>query len=104
MGIFIKHKKCDACAFVKTGHTPGSGYGTDYFCSKKNNKKVAGYVEWDSELPLIPNWCPLKLAEEIFEKAVEIAGDDLQAVLLTDPNKDLREFSKKLFKKGNKNV
>ena len=34
----------------------------DYYCGV-NNKKIAGYVEHDSEMPKVPNWCTLSSKE-----------------------------------------
>lgn len=31
----------------------------DYFC-KRNGKNIAGYVERKSEMPEVPQWCPLR--------------------------------------------
>mgnify|MGYP003385489156 CR=1 FL=1 len=60
------------CPYVKTERTAGAGYAEDYFCTKakKVNGKfrmIAGYVEWDSDLPKpgeFPKWCPLFEPEE----------------------------------------
>lgn len=59
------------CPHVVKVHTPGSGYAQDYLCRKARKKNgeyrlIAGYVEWDSELPKdgeFPKWCPLFEAE-----------------------------------------
>ena len=99
MSLFLDFTKCDKCPYAKTERTPGAGYALDYFCSRKNGRKVAGYVEWDSDMPLIPSWCPLYLAEKAFAKAVSIGGEKLEAELLTDPNVDMRDFAKNLFEK-----
>ena len=32
----------------------------DYMCEKAN-RKIAGAVEWPSEIPEVPNWCPIKI-------------------------------------------
>ena len=32
-------------------------FALDYYCGI-NGKKVAGYVEHEWEMPLVPDWCP----------------------------------------------
>lgn len=59
------------CPYVRTVRTKGAGYAEDYLCSKAEKKDgklrmIAGYVEWDSDLPKegeFPEWCPLQEAE-----------------------------------------
>ena len=51
-------KKCTKCHFVESHRTKGAGFALDYFCTEKDNREIAGYVEWDSDMPLVPEWCP----------------------------------------------
>jgi hypothetical protein len=44
--------------------TKGFGYAMDFFCKLSDNKIVSGYVEWDSDLNPVPEWCPLRLDSE----------------------------------------
>ena len=67
-----------SCPYVHTGHTPGSGFGQDYFCKLVPDtneicgfKKTSGYVEWDREINPIPIWCPLMTIEEKTLKILE---------------------------------
>lgn len=56
--------KLDCCAYcpkVKEERTPNAGYAFDYYCTAKNNRKIMGYVEYDSELVEVPKWCPYKV-------------------------------------------
>lgn len=52
---------CNKCPNVIENRTPDAGYAFDYFCSAKDNKKIMGYVEYDSELAEVPNWCPYRV-------------------------------------------
>ena len=52
--------RCDLCPCVMTAPTPGVGCATDYYCKAANCKKIVGYVEWDSEIPPVPDWCPFR--------------------------------------------
>lgn len=47
-----------SCPFLKTERTEGAGYAEDFYCIAKDNKKIAGYVEWDADMPNVPDWCP----------------------------------------------
>jgi len=89
--------KCDKCAFVKTKRTQGAGYAHDYHCSKKDDKLITKYVEWDSDLPEIPNWCPFKVFERAFSLSInQIGKEEFKAILLTDPDPELRDFASKI--------
>lgn len=55
--------RCDDCPFVEVSRTPRAGYAHDYLCSK-TNKTIINYVEYDSEIPPIPDWCPYRLKGE----------------------------------------
>ena len=64
--ICLEIDKCSQCPFhytvpVDTGDS--WDHMEDYMCSK-GNKKIAGAVEWPSEIPVVPEWCPIKLDQE----------------------------------------
>lgn len=65
MKIEIEIKNCKGCPFLKTERYYNSdSWETAYnwFCSKKGNKKIEGYVEWHEEDKVeIPSWCPYKI-------------------------------------------
>lgn len=61
--VVIGVGRCDECPCVKTERTPRAGYAFDYFCKACDGRKIVGYVEWDSEIPEIPDWCPFKAKE-----------------------------------------
>lgn len=61
--IYLEIDKCSQCPFhytvpVDTGDS--WDHMEDYMCSK-GNKKIAGAVEWPSEIPVVPEWCPIKI-------------------------------------------
>ena len=59
--IAFEVKNCMDCPFVKSRPTYTSDSfedAYDYFCGHANERKVAGYVEWPSEMPDVPDWCP----------------------------------------------
>lgn len=60
MRVYIDVTTCKDCPFIKHDRTEGAGYALDYTCSAtKDNKLIAGYVEYQSEFPkTIPGWCP----------------------------------------------
>ena len=73
IGIFLNIEKCwsadnenniKKCPFVISDKTEGAGCASDYFCAAANNKKIAGYVEWESDMPLVPDWCPKRVSNE----------------------------------------
>lgn len=51
---------CSECPKVVEKRTPNAGYAHDYFCSITFNRKVMGYVEWESDKAPVPDWCPIK--------------------------------------------
>lgn len=57
-------KKCDKCPHMDMERTPGAGYALDWFCKKMDNKKIAGYIEWDRDAPKVPEWCPYRNSKE----------------------------------------
>lgn len=71
MKVWIEVKRCDDCPFHNTTRTIGAGYALDYHCgATSDNKKIVGYVEWDSEIPKEPpKWCPFREGNERYEKS-----------------------------------
>ncbi len=59
--------RCDQCPKHFTERTPRSGFAEDYFCKAVQTpagpKKITSYVEWDSEIPPVPDWCPYHIKE-----------------------------------------
>ena len=43
--------------------TAGAGYAFDFFCKAADNRKITGYVEWESEIPPVPSWCPFYIKQ-----------------------------------------
>ena len=35
----------------------------DWACSKLDNKKIQGGIEWHEEKRIFPDWCPIKYSE-----------------------------------------
>lgn len=56
--------RCDQCPKHTTERTPRSGFANDYFCTAvqlpSGPKMITSYVEWDSEIPPVPEWCPYR--------------------------------------------
>lgn len=63
--ILLTIEKCTSCPYCNSEKIPGS-LAVNYFCSI-DNKKIAGYVEWDSEIPKVPFWCKCRI-EKIHER------------------------------------
>lgn len=70
VNIILKIDKCcstdqnsgiNGCPFVETQRTPNSGYAIDYFCKAAGGRKISGYVEWDSDMNPVPDWCPKRI-------------------------------------------
>lgn len=61
--ITIPVGRCDECPFHYTDYTRGAGCADDYFCKAAGGKKIVGYVEWESEIPSVPTWCPFYIKE-----------------------------------------
>lgn len=55
--------RCDECRFCRVERTPRAGCAYDYVCTA-TNKTITTYVEWDSEIPAIPHWCPFRIKGE----------------------------------------
>lgn len=108
-------KNCRYCPFAKTERTQGAGYAEDYYCIAKSsplglfsanktsqskstsvsNIRIAGYVEWDSDLPTPPEWCPLKVNDKVLATLIQALGfKQAKALLLTSEDEYLREFAK----------
>lgn len=67
--IIIEITSCKDCPHHKekriyTGDSWEQPY--DWFCWKKEDKKIAGYVEWHDKVP-IPDWCPVKLQKKMYQ-------------------------------------
>lgn len=62
--IEINVGRCDECPMCQTQRTPGTGFGRDYLCKASQNKLIATYIEWDSEIPPVPDWCPFRKKEK----------------------------------------
>lgn len=64
--IQLEIENCDKCPFHYTerAYTADSFECVeDYYCGV-SQKKIAGYVERDKELPQVPKWCPYRVKEE----------------------------------------
>ena len=59
--------RCDECPFERETRTPYAGCAYDYWCVAKqyssDPRKIVGYVEYDSEIPPVPDWCPFRTKE-----------------------------------------
>lgn len=62
--ITIPVGRCDECPFCYTDYTRGVGCADDYFCKAAKNKKIVGYVEYEQEIPPVPDWCPFYIVKE----------------------------------------
>ena len=74
--VVIGVGRCDECPCVETTRTPEAGYAFDYWCKacrdeQDEPRKITGYVEWDSEIPPVPGWCPFKIEEDDFYETVD---------------------------------
>ena len=76
--IFLEIETRKECPFsVEKRHWTSDSWehAFDYYCKLTPNKvkcgvhtykisdykKIAGYVEWDSEMPNVPDWCPIRI-------------------------------------------
>lgn len=63
--IQLEITTCLDCPFVeiKRHYTADSfEHANDWFCKKKDNKEIAGYVSWNEEKDVkVPTWCPIKI-------------------------------------------
>lgn len=63
VSVTVPVGRCDECPYHYTRPTDGAGYAEDYFC-RKANKEIAHYIEWESEIPTVPEWCPFREKED----------------------------------------
>lgn len=59
--IQIELENCIRCPYVRSEQTKTSDWfevAWDYYCTKCEDKEIAGYIERDWEMPNIPKWCP----------------------------------------------
>jgi hypothetical protein len=78
--IILEIDACNnGCPHCGEKITKGYGYAMDYFCKLKNNKVVSGYVEWESDLNPVPDWCPVRVDKDVMEKIEQerIMGDGI---------------------------
>jgi hypothetical protein len=73
------------CPYSDTERTHGAGFALDYLCKlvPENNehgfRKTSGYVEWESDVNPVPEWCPLRADREdiILRKIDKILGEGI---------------------------
>lgn len=92
-------KDCQECNFCKATklYTADSWeHASDYWCTKvpavnepsrgreqTDFKMIAGYIEWPSEMPGVPSWCPLRpdrtelMAKAEEERRGQFQGDNI---------------------------
>ncbi len=58
--VVIPVGRCDECPLHYTKRTPNAGYALDYFCKACGDREITHYVEWDNEIPPVPDWCPFR--------------------------------------------
>lgn len=52
---------CIECPYCEDTRTIEAGYALDYWCIKMSpRKKIMGYVEYQSDVKPIPDWCPFR--------------------------------------------
>lgn len=62
--IHLSIKNCTECPYHKSKRHWTSDsweHAYDYFCQINFNKPIATYIEWPSEMPDVPDWCPLRV-------------------------------------------
>ena len=73
--VVIGVGRCDECPCVKQTRTPRAGYAFDYYCNAMQTPSgpmcITTYVEYDFEMPPVPDWCPFKIKEEDFDETVD---------------------------------
>jgi len=77
--------ECTDCSSSRTPTPDSFDVAFDYFCSKKNNKIIAGYVGPFDKMSSVPEWCPKKMRsqEEILEVYQKFADKfDVKQALL----------------------
>jgi len=88
MKVEIEINSCRECKHFKDGgrqSTDGWDEGYDWFCSKMDNKKIAGFVEWH-ENPSIPTWCPIAPPKEPAKPLTKMERLQIWAAGLTEEN------------------
>ena len=73
--IQLEINDCQDCPFCESQRHWTSDsweHAYDYYCKKKEtgnkeypSRKIAGYIEWRSEMPEVPHWCPLSVEKPI---------------------------------------
>lgn len=61
--IQLEIKSCEQCPFLHTQKVYTSDSwenGYLWTCKKKNDKQIAGFVEWNDKIK-VPDWCPIKV-------------------------------------------
>ena len=61
--VGIEIERCNKCPYVdiEPVYTGDSwDHMEDYICTQ-NNQKIARGVEWSSEIPFVPDWCPIRI-------------------------------------------
>lgn len=59
--IQLEINNCTDCPKNYSVLTKGYGHAVDYKCSEMDGKTSSGYVEWNSDINPVPEWCPLKV-------------------------------------------
>ena len=67
--IIIEIDKCEQCPFVKKKNNETHDWFEDYaevydYICGVNEKEIACWVERPSEIPEVPDWCPILYKEE----------------------------------------
>lgn len=61
--ITLEIEKCwNGCPYCQP-RFGGRGDADDWKCAKAD-RWIATYVEYASEMPLVPQWCPIKVKEK----------------------------------------
>ena len=59
--------RCDECPYHYTKPNSEDWEFNDYFC-KITRSPIAKCIEWDTEIPAVPEWCPFRSKEEVNEE------------------------------------
>jgi hypothetical protein len=69
VNVVIELKSCKECPYFKTANqwsSDGWDRMEDWICTKMNDKKIQGAVEWYEESKIkIPDWCPILVNEKL---------------------------------------
>jgi hypothetical protein len=69
VNVVIELKSCKECPYFKTANqwsSDGWDRMEDWICTKMNDKKIQGAVEWHEESKIkIPDWCPILVNEKL---------------------------------------